>query len=117
MNSMTLVRTQHQPSTTIRNQPDHSEKESGPPLSLDSIPPQRTGRTLILCFDGIGAQPEGFTSNVTQLHSLLEKWNPSQVVYYQSNITYPHSEANIVTSKIAAVAYSIDACFSKGQIT
>ncbi len=58
---------------------------SGPSFLPPYIPCEpRTGKTLILCFDGTGDQFDGDNSNVVQLVSMLKKDDKTkQMVYYQ----------------------------------
>ncbi|KAF9525908.1 hypothetical protein CPB83DRAFT_858827 [Crepidotus variabilis] len=67
------------------------------------IPPDRPGRTLVVCFDGTGDQFDNDNSNIVLLVSLLKKDDRTkQLVYYQTGIgTYTSPKvASSFTSRI-----------------
>ena len=79
-------RTQNVSAATESHSPVSSNTDTESPTKDNKPPPttERTGRNLVLCFDGTGDQLCPTNSNIVRLLSLLKKGNSTeQMVYYQ----------------------------------
>lgn len=92
------------PSTSSASEFKNVNGASVPPI----IPPDRPGRTLVLCFDGTGDQFDQDNSNIVEFFSLLKKDDSDkQLVYYQAGIgTY--TSPQIATPFWSALSKTID---------
>ncbi|KAF8338080.1 uncharacterized protein EI90DRAFT_2538556 [Cantharellus anzutake] len=80
-------------------------------------PLARTGRTLILCFDGTNDRYDSENSNVVKLFSFLAKGDPNQLVYYQAGVGTYNLGPQFISSIARWIASTVDlaVAFSLGE--